>query len=179
MVKLTNGIDVNPEQGDLPEIEVGSEVVWSYTVTNTGNVTLVSLLIVDDAGTPQDLRDDFIVLRGGILAPGESIEMEAVGTAVAGEYINLASASADVLTGVTAALPGELLSTSALLATDDSGYLGVVPEPPVIPTELPNTGSGGVDTFLDTFGWRLMLAGLVAGSAFSFVGGARMLRRSR
>ena len=49
----------------------------------------------------------------------------------------------------------------------------VQPEMPIL---LPNTGTGGVGDFLDTFGWRVTLAGLVALSGFSLLSGARLLR---
>ena len=55
--------------------------------------------------------------------------------------------------------------------------------PPVVQPEisvlLPNTGTGGVGDLLDTFGWRVTLAGLVALSGLSLFSGARLLRTRR
>ena len=53
------------------------------------------------------------------------------------------------------------------------------PRLPDPPTDLPNTGSGGVGAPFDTFGWRLTLTGLIAVSGLSFAGGLRLIRRRR
>ena len=50
---------------------------------------------------------------------------------------------------------------------------------PEISVLLPNTGTGGVGDLLDTFGWRVTLAGLVALSGLSLFSGARLLRTRR
>ncbi len=70
--KLTNG-----EQADLPEEAVGvlegSEVVWTYIVTNTGELDLVDVSVVDDI-------EGFICLIPA-LAIGESATCQLTGTA--------------------------------------------------------------------------------------------------
>lgn len=60
------GIDIqlstNGEDADLPTgplVAVGSEVVWDYHVSNSGNVPLNITLIRDDNGTPDNEGDDF------------------------------------------------------------------------------------------------------------------------
>jgi hypothetical protein len=42
-----------------PEIAVGGTVVWTYVVTNPGDVPLESIVVTDDNETPEDASDDF------------------------------------------------------------------------------------------------------------------------
>ena len=179
--KLTNGMDVDPAAGDVLELETGDDVVWTYIVTNTGDVTLFNVQVVDDAGTPRDPRDDFIALGGASLRPGESVEGSASGLVIEGPYLNTARASGEVLgavpSGIALAFMQDIVS-----ATDASGYRGITPVPPPPPDPQrtsPNTGSGGVGAPFDTFGWRLTLTGLIAVSGLSFAGGLRLIRRRR
>lgn len=66
---LAAGVNANaPEPEDLVE--------WSFTVTNTGNVTLSDLTVIDDLAGLSDIEWDDVV-KLGALAPGESV----VGTA--------------------------------------------------------------------------------------------------
>jgi hypothetical protein len=78
--KATNGEDADNPTG--PIIPVGDPVNWTYVVTNTGDVPLTQVTVVDDQGVvvtcPQDT-----------LAVGESMTCTANGTAVAGQYANL------------------------------------------------------------------------------------------
>jgi hypothetical protein len=49
--KLTNGLDADdPNAGDAPSIAPGDLVSWTYLVTNTGNVGLTNVTVVDDQG---------------------------------------------------------------------------------------------------------------------------------
>lgn len=49
--KSTNGVDAdNPAAGDAPQVAIGGSVDWSYIVTNTGDVKLVDVTVVDDQG---------------------------------------------------------------------------------------------------------------------------------
>ena len=50
--------------------DAGDTVTYSYLVTNTGNVTLSSLSVNDDNGTPGNTADDFTLTIAGTLAPG-------------------------------------------------------------------------------------------------------------
>ncbi len=93
--KSTNDVDADTAD-EAPEIPVGATVTWTYVVTNTGNVPFSEdeVVIVDDAGTPNDLSDDFSTASGrisrdtstdagmdGILSPGEMWTYTATDTA--------------------------------------------------------------------------------------------------
>ena len=56
LVKSTNGLDANVPP--IPFIVQGGAVTWTYAVTNTGNVFLDNISLVDDNGTPGDASDD-------------------------------------------------------------------------------------------------------------------------
>jgi len=101
--KLTNGTD-----DDCPYILVGADVVWTYNVTNTslGAITIDTIVITDDAGTPLIAGDDFHpapVLSGAynagdantnnLLDVGETWQYTFTAPlgAVAGEYENVAT----------------------------------------------------------------------------------------
>ena len=47
----TNGIDADdPGAGDAPPIPIGDPVQWTYRLSNTGNVLLANVAVVDDQG---------------------------------------------------------------------------------------------------------------------------------
>jgi hypothetical protein len=108
LVKLTNGTDNNVPTG--PIVAVGSTVTWTYNVTNTGNVPLTNVTVTDDK-----LGSDGIVCVGSTnnviatLSPGATATCSATGTAVAGQYTNLGTA-----TGTW--------NASTLTATDPDNY---------------------------------------------------------
>lgn len=76
IVKLTNGADANDANGiDVPQIKPGDTVIWSYQITNTGNITFALAEIrVTDSHTnivpsrvvSSDIGSD------ALLSPGES-----------------------------------------------------------------------------------------------------------
>jgi hypothetical protein len=82
--KATNGVDADTPTG--PSIPVGDPVSWTYTVTNTGNVTLIDVTVADDQGVTVTCPTD-------TLAPGESMTCTASGTAAVGQYTNLGTAT--------------------------------------------------------------------------------------
>ena len=83
--KSTNGDDADDPTGPFVPIIDGGEVTWTYTITNTGNVTLSEIAITDTvgAGTPTPVTG-----CATELAPGDSDTCEVVGDAVQGQYVN-------------------------------------------------------------------------------------------
>ncbi len=61
-VIYTNDGQVDQIGDDLSGVVAGDKVSWQYTVTNTGNVTIEDVYIIDDNGTPDDPTDDFDTL---------------------------------------------------------------------------------------------------------------------
>jgi len=104
ITKRTNGQDANTPPG--PQVEVGSNVSWTYVVTNTGDVTLTGVAVTDDQGVT-------VACPKTSLAAGESMTCSASGTAVAGQYSNVGT--------VTGTAPCGSLVTD----DDPSHYLGV------------------------------------------------------
>jgi hypothetical protein len=104
IVKLTNGGD--NASGTGPVVAVGSTVTWTYTVTNSGNVPLSGVAVIDDqAGA---------VCTIGTLAPGASTTCTKTGAAVSGQYVNIGT--------VTGTSPlGTIVN-----ATDSDRYFGAV-----------------------------------------------------
>lgn len=101
--KLTNGEDADTPPG--PELAVGSAVLWTYVVTNTGDVPLTQVSVTDDRGVA-------VTCPKTVLQPGESMACAASGTAVAGQYANLGTAS------------GKPADVPAVTASDPSHYFG-------------------------------------------------------
>ncbi|MBW2283794.1 MAG: hypothetical protein JRF65_04235, partial [Deltaproteobacteria bacterium] len=109
--KSTNGQDADDPTG--PILKPGDEVTWTYVVTNTGDVPLVDVVVVDDSGTPGDTGDDFEPIfvgaddgNDGVLSPGEIWNYEAMGTAVVGQYENMSNVIA--VTAVTVENSGNM-----------------------------------------------------------------------
>ena len=88
--KLTNGVDADNVE-DAVQVDPGDLVVFTYQVTNTGDVPFDfdDVVVVDDAGTPGDMSDDVSTTSGdivflpasdvggdGILSPGETWQYE-------------------------------------------------------------------------------------------------------
>ena len=98
--KTTNG-------SDGPTIPVGSAVTWSYVVTNSGNVPLTNVGVTDNQGVT-------VTCPKTTLAVLESMTCTASGTAVAGSYSNIGTA-----TGA--------YNATTVTATDPSSYFGSDP----------------------------------------------------
>jgi hypothetical protein len=97
--KFTNGVDADfPEFG--PIIELGGSITWTYVITNSGNITLTDILVVDDNGTPADLLDDFRC-DIPILAAKEAdwLSCRQFGLAENGDYRNKATVTGQPLVG--------------------------------------------------------------------------------
>ncbi|MDJ0843839.1 MAG: SdrD B-like domain-containing protein [Crocosphaera sp.] len=92
--KATNGEDADNPTG--PEIPVGETATFTYEVTNTGDIALDNVEVIDDNGTPDDTSDDFAPTfvggdtdGDGKLDVGEVWEYEATRTVTEGQYSNI------------------------------------------------------------------------------------------
>jgi hypothetical protein len=78
--KLTNGEDADLPPG--PTINVGAQVLWTYVVTNTGDVPLFQVQVTDNRGVA-------VSCPKTVLAPAESMTCTASKKAVEGQYSNV------------------------------------------------------------------------------------------
>jgi hypothetical protein len=130
--KYTNGEDADLPPG--PNVDSGANVVWSYVVTNTSNVMLSNVVLEDD-------QIGLVSCPQNVLQPGEVMTCTVTGTAVSGQYANLATVSAIPPVG------------AEVVDEDPSHYLGVDPtdlpevEQPARPYEffLPQINQGTGD----------------------------------
>jgi|GEM_PF-4280128 len=83
--KSTNGQDADDPTG--PIVPVDSNVTWTYTVTNIGNVPLSNIVVSDNV-------EGTIICPQNSLVPGESMVCTLDGTAIAGQYENNATVTA-------------------------------------------------------------------------------------
>lgn len=104
--KLTNGEDADTPTG--PTVPVGAPVLWTYVVTNTGDTALTGVAVTDDKGV-------MVTCPKTELSPGESMTCTASGTAVAGQYANVGTATGKPPVGPD------------VTDTDPSHYLGYQP----------------------------------------------------
>jgi uncharacterized repeat protein (TIGR01451 family) len=80
--KYTNGEDADTAPG--PVIAVGDPVIWTYVVTNIGNVNLTGITVSDNQGVSLTCTETNLTI-------GESMNCTGSGTAVAGQYSNIGS----------------------------------------------------------------------------------------
>ncbi|HET9227162.1 MAG TPA: GEVED domain-containing protein [Thermoanaerobaculia bacterium] len=83
--KSTNGQDADLPPG--PVLAPGATVTWTYEVTNAGSDPFTGVTVTDNQGVT-------VTCPGTTLAPGESMTCTANGTAIAGQYSNLGTATA-------------------------------------------------------------------------------------
>jgi hypothetical protein len=108
--KLTNGQDADTAPG--PSIPVGDSVSWEYIVSNNGSFPLSDIEVIDDQlGS---------ICTVDALDVGASTTCKATGTAVLGQYKNVAS--------VSAAPSGGLKNVQD---EDSSHYFGYNPGPEI------------------------------------------------
>jgi hypothetical protein len=89
-------------------VPVGSTVIFTYLVTNTGNIGLTLASIIDDNGTPTNPADDIVptyvsgdTTNPGVLDPGETWLFVVSGTAAApGVFVPNAAATAQAATNL-------------------------------------------------------------------------------
>ncbi|MBI4789846.1 MAG: hypothetical protein HY782_22665 [Chloroflexi bacterium] len=103
--KTVNGEDANAAPGT--NVLFGSAVNWAYIVTNTGNVALANVKVTDDKLVA-------VTCPQTTLGVGESITCTASGTAIAGQYTNLGTATGDY-------------SGTTVTASDPANYFGARP----------------------------------------------------
>lgn len=77
--KFVEGDDADDAPG--PVLPVGSPVTWTYIVTNTGNVGLAEVVVIDT-------RDVTVACPATVLAVGDDMTCSATGTVVAGQHSN-------------------------------------------------------------------------------------------
>ena len=101
--KLVNGQDADSPTG--PILAVGGTTTFTYQVTNTGNIAVGSIAVVDDNGTPGNSGDDFNPTftggdanGNGLLDLGETWTYGANRTVVAGQYTNIGKVTGQVAT---------------------------------------------------------------------------------
>jgi hypothetical protein len=112
--KYTNGQHATAAPG--PTIAAGAAVTWTYEVTNSGDVTLANVAVSDD-------RQGAVTCPKSTLAPQETMTCTAHGTAVAGQYKNVGTAT------------GQPSCGNAVSAYDSNYYYGQsTPPPPPPPT---------------------------------------------
>jgi len=105
----TNGQDADQPQG--PHIQKGSAVLWTYVVTNTGDVPLTGVAVTDDKGVT-------VSCPKAALAAGESMTCTASGTAQIGQYANVG------------AVTGQPSCGNPVSDDDPSHYYGTDPDDP-------------------------------------------------
>ncbi len=102
--KATNGDDADLPPG--PQIKAGASVLWTYVVTNTGDVALSNIAVTDDKGVT-------VTCPKAALTAGESMTCTGSGTAEIGQYRNVG------------AVTGQSLCGAAVTDDDPSHYYGI------------------------------------------------------
>ncbi len=107
---LVPGIDILKTAGDAPDggtyvtEAFANNVTYHYSITNTGQIGLLGVVVVDDNGTPADTADDFTVCTIASLAVGANATCDKTLT-IGSDTTNVA-----VATGHTAQKPNEDVS---------------------------------------------------------------------
>jgi hypothetical protein len=91
--KYVNGDDADAPTG--PEVLAGSEVTWTYQVTNTGNVPLANVAVSDSDSTVTPAYVSGDANNDGLLDVDETWLYQATGVAVAGQYANTGTVTAN------------------------------------------------------------------------------------
>ena len=90
--KATNGQDADNPTG--PSIPAGDPVLWTYEVTNTGNVDLDNVVVTDDQGVVVDCPQDTLDI-------GQSMTCTGDGIADPGQYANVSTVTGVAPDGTT------------------------------------------------------------------------------
>ena len=137
-------------------VTAGNQVQWSYTVTNTGNTTLVNVTVTDDRVASANINCGGNTNVVALLAPGATTTCTATSTASLGEYRNLGTAIGTPANEIGTPIPGVDLTTDS----DPSHYIGT-------PVALAFTGDDSTRYAFGALlivlgGWVLHLAGVAA-----------------
>jgi hypothetical protein len=116
--KATNGHDADTAPG--PQLTEGDAVIWTYVVTNDGEVPLTGVTVTDD-------REGAVACPKSSLAVGESMTCSGSGVAGTGQYANVGT--------VQAQGAGQAVSDS-----DPSHYFGE--EPPEASVRIEKATNG-------------------------------------
>ncbi len=118
----------NAEDADLApglQVPVGGGVTWTYVVTNTGDVALSDIALIDDQGeVPVFIDGD--TNGDGLLDVDETWTYEATGTAAAGKYTNVAIVSGIVTEPEVPVAARTLVVGDTVSDADPSNYFGSV-----------------------------------------------------
>ncbi|WP_147441720.1 DUF7507 domain-containing protein [Mycetocola lacteus] len=128
VLKKTNGVEYSTAPGAT--VTSGSEVTWSYLVTNTGNTPLANIEVVDAYTDGQGGSGTQSVASGPgeVLEPGASRTFELTSIAVEGQYHNVATVSAAAVDET-----GTVITAPVAPASDESWYLGTAVTDPGTP----------------------------------------------
>lgn len=114
--KFTNGSNSDSAPGN--NIVQGSQVTWTYEVSNNGNTVLNNLSLSDNVEGTITNRISGDTDNDGLLDPGETHVFQATGSAVLGQYSNTATVTAS--SSVNPAISDS--------DTDSSHYFGISPD---------------------------------------------------
>jgi large repetitive protein len=114
IVKTAGAIADTNQNGFIGD--AGDTVVYSYSVTNTGNVSLLDVTLEDDNGTSTDKTDDFFITLGGQISNlnGNTIPDLEVGKVATGQSAPIALTAADIILG-------QVTNIAQARATDPKG----------------------------------------------------------
>lgn len=117
-----------PTADDAVAVAAGSTVNFQYVVTNSGDVPLTGVTLVDSMLTGPSAPVAVLPTPfDGTLAPGESVTFEASGPVAAGAYLNTATASSTESADATAVWHGFGVTTN--LAVQKFGNDAFAPDP--------------------------------------------------
>jgi uncharacterized repeat protein (TIGR01451 family) len=145
--KSTNGQDADLPTG--PVLNVGQNIVWTFAVTNVGDVPLVDVVLTDDVLGA-------VTCPKTTLAPGECIICTVTGLAEEGQHRNEGTATAGADRDGDGEPDGEQVSDD-----DPSHYLGRLPDEPGMPSVDIEKSTNGQDADAPT-GPVLMVGDMVA-----------------
>ena len=161
--KLVNGKDADLPPG--PSIDLGQPVAWTYMVTNTGAVALSQVSVTDDRGVA-------VSCPKTVLEPGESMTCTGSGTAIAGQYANLGTATARTpcTATVSASDPahyfGQAVGTQGCTPGFWKNHTDDWPPTEYLTTQDVDTAFANVNTYYPSLGNATLL------EALAFIGGS-------